>query len=78
MSGEPRQTTYGAGLARSGAGAGRLGAGSPLSRGGTVALVLDGAGRAGTERHVLGAAARVAGTGRSRPSRDLAGGAVGR
>ncbi len=40
MSGESGQETCGAGTA--------------LAGGGTVALVLDGAGRAGTERHVLG------------------------
>jgi glycosyltransferase involved in cell wall biosynthesis len=40
MSGGQGHTTFGVGTARAG--------------GGTVALVLDGAGRAGTERHVLG------------------------
>lgn len=47
MSGEPGRTTLGAGVTR-------LAAGSNRARGATVALVLDGAGRAGTERHVLG------------------------
>ena len=47
MSGEPGHTTLGVGVTR-------LAAGSTRADSSTVALVLDGAGRAGTERHVLG------------------------